>query len=98
MRKKEEYKAYTDAPFMPGDEDIFDTHGIVPFREIELVKYELDSDIITVDFCGGQYNIPMEKLYRNSRPSKGPKRKKVFKTILRKIANRKERKSVIGVS
>jgi hypothetical protein len=58
----------------------------------------LDSDVITIDFCGGEYEIPLEKLYRNSRPSKGPKRKKVFKTILRKISNRKELKSVIGVS
>jgi len=98
MRKKEEFKAFTDAAFMPGDEVTFETHGIVPFREIELVKYVLDSDVITIDFCGGEYDIPLEKLYRNSRPSKGPKRKRVFKTILRKIANRKELKSVIGVS
>lgn len=98
MRKKEEIKAFTDAPFMPEDEAIFDTHGIVPFREIELVSYELDSDTITIDFCGAEYDIPLDKLYRNSRPSKGPKRKKVFKTLLRKISNRRGIKSVIGVS
>ncbi len=98
MRKKEEFKAFTDAAFMPEDEATFEAHGIVPFREIELMKFVLDSDTITIGFCGGQYDIPLEKLYRNARPSKGPKRKRVFKTILRKIANRKELKSVIGVS
>ena len=97
--RKEEIKAFTDAPFMPEDDATFEAHGIVPLREIEIMKYELDSDTITVDFCGSEYDIPLENLYREAkRPAKGFKPKKVFRTILRKISNRKELKSVIGVS
>jgi hypothetical protein len=99
MKAKEEFKAFTDAAFMPEDENTLEVHGIVPLREVELVKYELDSDTITVDFCGNEYDVPLENIYREAkRPGNGPKPRKVFKTIFRKIANRKEIKSVIGVS
>ena len=99
MKQKEEFTAFTDASFMPEDEATFEAHGIVPIREIEIVKYELDSDTITIDFCGTEYDIPLENLFREAkRPGKGPKPKKVFRTILRKIANRKAIQSVIGVS
>lgn len=88
-------KAYTDFPFM--DLDIL--QPITPLREIELVKYVQDAETITIGFSGEEYEIDINKLYREPRRSeKGYKPKKVFKTILDRLANKKPLESVIGVN
>ncbi len=89
-----EYKAFTDAPFMSNDS----WTEVVPLRAVELVGYKMDSEVITVDFCGTEYEIPLDRVYREAkRKEKGSRPKKVFKTILRKLANKKPLESIIGV-
>ena len=94
MVRNIEYKAFTDAAFMPNDS----WTEVVPLRAVELVEYEMDSDKITVDFCGTEYEIPLDRVYREAkRKGKGSRPKRIFKTILRKIADKQPLESIIGV-
>ena len=87
-------KAYTDFPFM--DLDIL--QPVTPLREVELVKYVQDAETIIIGFSGDEQEIDIKNLYREPRrPEKGYRPKRVFKTILTRLANKKPLESVIGV-
>jgi len=92
MMRRLAYKAYTDFPFLPRDE----YQGVVPLREVMLVDYEIGSDKVLAAFDGETFELDLKHVYREPKRS-NQKPKKIFKTVLRKLANQERIESVIGV-
>ena len=86
------YKAYTDFPFLDRDE----IYPVAPLREVMLVDYKEGSDKVTAAFNGETFELELKHVYREPKRA-NEKPKKIFKTVLRKLANQEPIESVIGV-